>query len=40
MSTWADILGQEKKQPYFQQIMQFVESERAAGKTIYPPKQD
>lgn len=40
MSTWADILGQEKQQPYFQQIMQFVETERAAGKTIYPPKQD
>lgn len=40
MTTWADILGQEKQQPYFQQIMQFVESERAVGKTIYPPKQD
>jgi len=40
MTTWADILGQEKQQPYFQQMMQFVESERAAGKTIYPPSQD
>lgn len=40
MNTWADILGQEKQQPYFQQMMQFVESERATGKTIYPPKQD
>ncbi len=40
MNTWTDILGQEKQQPYFQQIMQFVESERATGKTIYPPKQD
>ena len=40
MNTWADILGQEKQQPYFQRIMQFVESERAAGKTIYPTKQD
>ncbi|WP_339718943.1 uracil-DNA glycosylase [uncultured Paraglaciecola sp.] len=40
MTTWEDILGQEKQQPYFQQMMQFVESERAAGKTIYPPKQD
>ena len=40
MTTWADILDQEKKQPYFQQMMQFVESERATGKTIYPPKQD
>ena len=40
MKTWADILGQEKQQAYFQQIMQFVEQQRAAGKTIYPPKQD
>jgi uracil-DNA glycosylase len=40
MTTWADILGQEKQQPYFQPMMQFVESERAAGKTIYPPSQD
>ena len=40
MTTWDDILGQEKQQPYFQQIMGFVESERAAGKTIYPPNQD
>lgn len=39
MSTWEDILGQEKRQAYFQQMMQFVESERAAGKIIYPPKQ-
>jgi uracil-DNA glycosylase len=40
MTTWADILGQEKQQPYFQPMMQFVESERAAGKMIYPPRQD
>lgn len=40
MTVWADILGQEKQQPYFEQMMQFVQSERIAGKTIYPPKQD
>ena len=40
MTTWADILDQEKKQPYFQQMMQLVESSRASGKTIYPPSQD
>jgi uracil-DNA glycosylase len=40
MTTWADILGKEKQQPYFQQMMQFIEKERAAGKTIYPPRQD
>jgi uracil-DNA glycosylase len=38
MSTWADILGKEQQQPYFQKILQFVENERAAGKTIYPPE--
>jgi uracil-DNA glycosylase len=40
MHTWTDILGQEKQQPYFQQIMRFVESERSAGKIICPPKKD
>ncbi len=40
MNTWTDILDQEKQQPYFQQIMRFVESERSAGKIIYPPKKD
>ena len=40
MTTWDDILGQEKQQPYFQRMVQFVESERAVGKTIYPPSQD
>ena len=40
MYVWADILNEEKQQPYFQQIVQFVDAERAAGKTIYPPKQD
>lgn len=40
MTTWADILGAEKQAPYFHQIMQFVEQERANGKTVYPPKQD
>jgi uracil-DNA glycosylase len=40
MNVWADILNEEQQQPYFQQIIQFVDSERAAGKTIYPPKQD
>jgi uracil-DNA glycosylase len=40
MTTWEDILAQEKQQPYFQQIMKFLESEKAAGKTIYPPSQD
>lgn len=40
MNVWADILNEEKQQPYFQQLVQFVDAQRAAGKTIYPPQQD
>lgn len=40
MQTWKDVLGEEKAQPYFQQIVQFVEQERAAGKEIFPPQKD
>ncbi|MBP9642196.1 MAG: uracil-DNA glycosylase [Budvicia sp.] len=38
--TWHDVIGQEKQQPYFQDTLKFVASERAAGKTIYPPQKD
>ena len=38
--TWKDVLGEEKKQPYFKAILDFVKKERAAGKRIYPPHQD
>lgn len=38
--TWEDVLSQEKKQPYFKQIMAFVQSERDAGKVIYPPQNE
>lgn len=37
--TWAEVLGQEKSQPYFQTLMTRVQAERDAGKTIYPPKE-
>lgn len=40
MTTWADVLGAEKQETYFQQIMQFVSQERQAGRTIYPPQSD
>ncbi|MFT2089998.1 uracil-DNA glycosylase [Paraglaciecola sp. 2405UD69-4] len=40
MQKWADVLAQEQQQPYFQDIMQYVEDERAAGKTIYPLAED
>ncbi|WP_408622921.1 uracil-DNA glycosylase [Celerinatantimonas yamalensis] len=39
-TSWTPILGEQKKQPYFQQAMAFVSAERAAGKAIYPPQDD
>ena len=38
--TWADVLASEKQEPYFKDVISFVEKERAAGKTIYPPNTD
>lgn len=38
--TWHDVIGTEKDKPYFQQIRQFVTSQRAAGKIIYPSQHD
>lgn len=38
--TWRDVIGKEKQQQYFQQTMDFVESERRSGKTIYPKSTD
>ena len=40
MKTWTDVIGQEKQQPYFQQVLQRVHAERDAGKVIYPPAHD
>ena len=40
MTSWSDVLGAEKQQPYFQQIMQYVQQQRASGRVIYPPQQD
>ena len=37
--TWQSLLGPEKEKPYFQALMQHVEAERAAGKVIYPPRE-
>ncbi|BCA93939.1 uracil-DNA glycosylase [Legionella antarctica] len=40
VTTWRDIIGDEKKQPYFQSILQFLTQEQQAGKVIYPEKND
>ena len=34
--TWTTLLYPEKQQPYFQKILQFLKTERALGKKIYP----
>lgn len=40
MTSWQDAIGPQKKAEYFTQLMARIESERAAGKVIYPPQQD
>lgn len=40
MASWKALLGAEKQAPYFQQILQFVEQERRAGKAIFPPQEE
>lgn len=37
--SWREVLGDEKRKPYFQDILAFLEAEKNAGKTIYPPKE-
>lgn len=38
MNSWTEAIGAEKRQPYFQQILQQVRNERVAGKVVYPPQ--
>lgn len=40
VTTWADVLGNEKKQPYFLSILQHLAQEKKAGKVIYPPQKE
>ncbi len=40
MKTWKDVIGAEKKQAYFQHILQQVQQARAAGRVIYPPQAE
>ena len=39
-STWSDVLHGEREQPYFLNLLSFVENERRAGKSIYPSNLD
>ena len=36
---WRQLLADELTQPYYAEISRFVATERAAGKTIYPPPE-
>jgi len=38
--TWRDVLQQEKGKPYFQELLRFVEGERASGAVIYPKNSE
>ncbi|MDD1784062.1 uracil-DNA glycosylase [Enterovibrio sp. ZSDZ35] len=40
VTTWQDVIGQEKEQDYFKDTMTFVTEAREQGKVIYPPKED
>lgn len=40
MTTWRDVLGSEKQQPYFQQIMSHVQQRRDQGVLVYPPHEE
>ncbi|MBU1439615.1 MAG: uracil-DNA glycosylase [Gammaproteobacteria bacterium] len=38
--SWHDVIGAEKSQPYFQQIIDAVKQARVVGEVIYPPEAD
>lgn len=40
ITTWSDALAEEKKQPYFQSILNFLAQEKKSGKTIYPANSE
>ena len=40
MPSWTELLEEEKKSQYFQQVMHYVAEQRQAGKKIYPPKDN
>jgi uracil-DNA glycosylase len=35
--SWRGVLGDELQQPYFKELTEFVEEERAKGP-VYPPR--
>lgn len=37
--SWQDVLGEELDKPYFKELTEFVEEERAAGP-VFPPREE
>lgn len=37
--SWRGVLGDELEQPYFKELTEFVEEERAKGP-VYPPREE
>ncbi|MEJ7586741.1 MAG: uracil-DNA glycosylase, partial [Ferruginibacter sp.] len=37
--SWKEVLKEEFTKPYFLEIVTFLKTERAVGKTIFPPGQ-
>ena len=37
-ASWKQVLKNEFTKPYFQQIVTFLKTEKAAGKIIYPAR--
>ena len=38
--TWKEVLAGEREEPYFKSLLSFIESERTAGKRIYPKNSE
>ncbi|MDN4501710.1 uracil-DNA glycosylase [Alteromonadaceae bacterium BrNp21-10] len=40
MNDWQTLLGAEQQQDYFKKILFYVQQQRDAGVTVYPPEQE
>lgn len=39
MTSWSDLLAEQKQQPYFQQTLDYVHQRREQGVAVYPPQE-
>lgn len=37
---WTQLIGEQKSQPYFQNLLSSIQHERDTGQVVYPPKED